>query len=198
MVSTIYTWAYDFKTKECIYYKILSKEDKTAEVVGFDKDINVLSYHNPLIPAEVRDYDGTTYKIIGIKEKAFYNSYLRSVTISEGVKKIGAYAFHSNLLTSITIPSTITSIGKEAFDDNGQLQFINVAKDNKVYDSRNDCNALIETATDSLIIGSNSTVIPDGVKIIGQNAFCDCTGLTSVVIPNSVTTIGDDAFYGCI
>ena len=66
---------------------------------------------------------------------------------------------------------------------------------NSVYDSRNNCNAIIETATNTLISGCKSTTIPNSVTSIGGSAFSGCSGLTSVTIPNSVTRIGDGAFY---
>ena len=75
-----------------------------------------------------------------------------------------------------------------------------VAAGNTVYDSRNDCNAIIETATNTLIQGCKKAVIPggsDGVTTIGQYAFSNCTSLESVEIPASVTSIGNHAFDGC-
>ena len=74
---------------------------------------------------------------------------------------------------------------------------ISVDSDNSVYDSRNNCNAIIETATNTLIYGCKSTVIPDSVTRIGRFAFSDCTGLTSITIPDSVTSIGYGAFEDC-
>ena len=72
-----------------------------------------------------------------------------------------------------------------------------VENGNTKYDSRNNCNAIIETATNTLISGCKNTIIPNSVTSIGSHAFYRCTGLTSVTIPNSVTTIGNYAFYGC-
>ncbi|MBP5560644.1 MAG: leucine-rich repeat protein, partial [Muribaculaceae bacterium] len=68
---------------------------------------------------------------------------------------------------------------------------------NTVYDSRNNCNAIIKTASNTLFVGCQNTVIPNSVTSIGCYAFFRCSGLTSVTIPNSVTTIGVGAFRGC-
>ena len=77
------------------------------------------------------------------------------------------------------------------------LTSIVVESGNQRYDSRNSCNAIIETASNTLIVGCNNTIIPNSVTAIGERAFEGCTGLTSLVIPNSVTAIGERAFYGC-
>ncbi len=68
---------------------------------------------------------------------------------------------------------------------------------NSIYDSRNNCNAIIRTSTNSLITGCQNTVIPNTITSIDQYAFGSCTGLTSITIPDSVTTIGEHAFMGC-
>ena len=130
-----------------------------------------------------------------IGNSAFSQCYgLTSVTISEGVTSIGNYAFlFCEGLTSVTIPSSVTSIGSYPFAGTG-LTSISVERRNSVYDSRNNCNAIIETATNTLIQGCNNTIIPNSVTSIGYCAFYYCTGLTSVTIPEGVTSIGDSAF----
>ena len=72
-----------------------------------------------------------------------------------------------------------------------------VESGNAVYDSRDNCNAIINTASNELIAGCQNTVIPNGVTNIGGLAFSGRSGLTSVTIPNSVTSIGGSAFAGC-
>ena len=95
-----------------------------------------------VIPGEI---DGK--KVTDIGTKAFYEySSLTSVIIPEGVTNIGANAFYNcNSLTSATIPKSVTSIGFLAFGYCGGLTSIVVDKENKYYDSRNNCNAIIET-----------------------------------------------------
>ena len=120
--------------------------------------------------------------------------------IPQSVKAIAPYAFSGcNGLTSITIPSGIKSIGEYAFNGcaGPNLLSIKVEEGNTVYDSRNNCNALIETATDSLILGCKNTIIPDEVTAIAPYAFSSCSDITSFIIPNSVRYIGDCAFVNC-
>jgi len=92
----------------------------------------------------------------------------------------------------------VTSIGYEAFSECSGLTSIVVESGNSVYDSRNNCNAIIETATNTLIKGCENTKIPSSVTSIGVGAFSSCSGMTSIEIPSSVTSIGISAFYGCL
>ena len=125
-------------------------------------------------------------------------SGLTSITIPNSVTSIGDNAFSGCTgLTSFNIPNSVTSIGTNAFYDCTGLMSILVEAGNSVYDSRDNCNAVIETASNMLMIGCPKTIIPNSVTSIGDNAFSGCTGLTSVIIPNSVTSIGNYAFYKC-
>ena len=127
-----------------------------------------------------------------------YCNGLANITISNNVTSIGRWAFDGcTSLTSVTIPDSVTSIGNNVFGECVGLTSIIVSKNNKVYDSRNNCNAIIETKTNKLISGCKNTVFPNDITSIGYRAFDGCTGLTSITIPNSVTSIGSEAFYGC-
>ncbi|MBP5420404.1 MAG: leucine-rich repeat domain-containing protein [Bacteroidales bacterium] len=122
-------------------------------------------------------------------------SSLSSINIPESVTSIGDWAFRNcSSLTSINIPSSVTSIGKQAFSYCGSLTSIKVDENNTTYDSRNNCNAIIETASNTLIAGCQNTIFPESVTSIGDAAFSYCRKLTSIVIPKEITSIGNEAF----
>lgn len=174
-----------------------------------------------VIPSTVT-YQGVTCKVITIAERAFHNnnyiewvkglasfaiphytsptdnSSLTSVIIPNSVGLIEKEAFEGCTgLTTISIPNSVTTIGERAFSGCSGLESIVVAEDNTAYDSRDTCNAIIETLSNTLISGCKNTIIPNSVTTIGERAFYNCSGLTSIVIPNSVTTIGEYAFSKC-
>lgn len=124
-------------------------------------------------------------------------SELKELEIPNSVVEIGDGAFGGTGLTSITIPKSVEKIGNNPFYSCKKLEKIIVESENTVYDSRNECNAIIETSTNALVSGCKNTVIPSGVTEICESAFTGCTGLTSINIPNTVTKIGRSAFSSC-
>ena len=181
--------------------KVIVKDIAAWCGIDFGSASNPLEYAQHLYSdenTEITDLvipDGVT----SINNGAFLNcSGLTSITIPNSVTNIGYDAFSGcRGLTSVTIGDSVTSIGERVFSGCEGLTSISVAFGNNKYDSRDNCNAIIETASNTLIIGCKKTIIPNSVTKIGGYAFYVCTGLTSVTIPNSVTSIGEGAFSYC-
>ena len=153
------------------------------------------SFYNCIVLASVNIPKNVTC----IGSRAFSEcTSLTSVTFPNGLRTICSGAFYNcNGLTSVTIPSSIDSIGPNPFAGCPSLTSLVVEKGNAVYDSRENCNAIIKTATNTLISGCKTTVIPNSVTSIDFLGFCQCTGLTSITIPANVTSIGERAFLRC-
>jgi len=217
MVS-LFAWSYDFEV-DGIYYEITSVGSKTVQVTYKEK--SKASYTGEVtIPSSVTIHD-VTYNVTAIGERAFYEcSNLQKVTLPEGIITIGQEAFsgcydlvdinipstvttiqgHGFLycynITKLVIPSGTTSIGYCAFAGCSALKSIEVQEGNPVYDSRNNCNALIETSTNSIKTGCINTVIPNDVVRIDACAF-DAVGIENLVVPDNITYLGMGAFYWC-
>ena len=134
-----------------------------------------------------------------IGSRAFANCRsLTSIIIPNSVKGIGNEAFGGCwYITSLTIPNSVTNIGYGITAACPSLISIVVENGNMIYDSRENCNAIIETTTNLLIAGCQNTIIPNSITGIGDLAFHACFTLTSITIPNSVTSIGREVFVFC-
>lgn len=189
--------AYDFMV-DGLCYKINNIERTTVSVTR-ENDSGYSNLSGDLVIPESVTYDDKTYPVTAIDSYAFWGC---------------------SGLTSVTIPNSVTEIGKAAFARCSGLTAIIVDDENTMYDSRDNCNAIIETTTNKLVAACKNTTIPNSVTSIGKqafeglseitsivipcmvtsiesSAFYGCTGLTDIVIPNSIVSIGDYAFYGC-
>ena len=121
----------------------------------------------------------------------------KNTFIPNSVISIGFRAFSGSDITSINIPKSVTSINGSAFANCKKLTSIVVKRGNRTFDSRNNCNAIIHTSTNTLVAGCKNTIIPKTVTTIGYHSFSECANLTSITIPKSVTKIDDWAFANC-
>ena len=123
---------------------------------------------------------------------------LMSFDIPNSITTIeGRLLYGCTSLKSLFIPSNITLIQDGAFGGCTGLMSIQVDDANQVYDSRDNCNAIIETRSDKVLFGFNTSVIPNSVRFIAEYAFRDCSSLESIVISENVKEIGFRAFYNC-
>ena len=127
------------------------------------------------------------------------SGFTGNLIIPNSVTSIGDSAFEAciGLSGNLTIPNSVTSIGTNPFSGCYGLNHIKVKSANAAYDSRGNCDAIIETNTNTLISGCVNTSIPNSVITIGDYAFYGLWDLTSLTIPNSVDTIGKYAFQDC-
>ena len=127
-------------------------------------------------------------------QRSFPN--LQTLTLGNAVQTIPENFLQLTQISTLAIPASVKTIGAEAFVGSSKLSSISVAAGNKNYDSRDDCQAIISKATDELILGCSTTVIPATVKSIGDKAFLN-SPIEEISIPGSVSDIGISAFRNC-
>lgn len=129
-----------------------------------------------------------------------------TLCIQNGITRIEAdfgirYPLNTSRLKSVYIPESITSFKIDdqwrtpfAYCDN--LEEIIVDPANLIYDSRNNCNAIIEKRSNTMVVGCKNSTIPDTVFEIGPGAFKG-SGIEYVEIPGTVKNIRLGAFSEC-
>lgn len=210
--------AYDFSVVNdsgyTISYNILDADARTVAVADASPISGDLE-----IPATVT-YNGTTYTVTEIAYSGLRYGHFTSIVQPNTITAIDRYAFYGNdSLTSCVLPSSLTSVGENAFSycsamtsfvipasltsigDNAFNRCVNITsivveEGNPVYDSRDNCNAIVETATNTIIAGCNTTVIPATVTGIAQSAFGGCT-FTSFNLPAHVTNVSRTMLSSC-
>ena len=169
LLGVLSAWAYDVEL-DGIFYN-LDKENKTASVASY-------SYKGAVVIPETISVDGKAYTVTSLGENCFSGCW--------GLK-------------SITIPNSVTRIGEYCFSSCGGLESIVVESGNTVYDSRENCNAIIETATNTMLSGCRNTTIPNSVTSLGGYCFDCCLGLTEVHANRETPpATGYDIFHTCI
>ncbi len=182
----------DSVTKICegaFYYSSLKNVKMSNSVTYIGKDaFSYTNINNILLPRILKE----------IGSGAFWGcSKLEKITLPSSLVAIGELAFYDcTQLKSIFIPASVTKIGGGITAGCKMLTTIKVSSSNKMYDSRKNCNAIIEKKSNTLISGCEKSVIVNGVTTIGNDAFSG-VGLTAVSIPNTVKIIGESSFSGC-
>ena len=147
--------------------------------------------------------------------------FLSNIKLNDSLLTIGSKAFYLCIgLKEIYIPKNVINIEASAFGGCKNLVSFDIDNENRVYDSRDNSHALIETNTNKLLLVTDKLIIPESIKIIGKNcfsnklikniifpkdlekiednAFSNCRLLKEIIIPDSVTAIGEATFSGCI
>lgn len=124
--------------------------------------------------------------------------FIGAYRVPDFVSSIGLCAINGcNGLTSLVIPKSVTVIEKDNFELCEQLASLVVEQGNPMFDSRDNCNAIIVIATNTLVHGCNSSSIPDSIEVIADSAFSQRRNLSHISIPGSVVYLGEFAFLGC-
>ena len=131
-----------------------------------------------------------------IYSSAFYGcKNLFEANLSENITRIDDGAFdYCESLRSINVPKNYTNFNFEAFRFLNSIETITVEEGHQKYDSRNNCNAIIESGTNTLAYGCKNTTYPSDVDKIGNRAFYSCKGNFNFVLPNQINSIGEEAF----
>lgn len=135
-----------------------------------------------------------TLKTIGNRAFADITDEFDSFSLPSSLEYVGDYAFMccKTYGGELYIPASLKHIGKDAFVDCG-FSTIKVSPDNPVYDSREDCNCLIESSTNTLLLGSSYSKIPEGITALADHAFLG-SNISYVELPMSLKSIGEYAF----
>lgn len=120
------------------------------------------------------------------------------LSLKDGTTEITGLAFSDcPNLEKVIIPKSTKRVEKYAFAKCPNLYSITVEEGNPYLDSRNTCNAVLNTSTDALLFGCKNTIIPNDCKSVEEGAFYGCTGLENIAFGDQVEFVGNSAFQGC-
>ena len=184
-----------------------------SNVIIDSNNILVLGCNNTIIPENV--------KVIGMSSFA-YCSKIKKLSIPKNIEVIERYAFENCYnLKELYIPKELNVISSFAFSGCSRLSKIVVDKENPRYDSRDNCNGIIESNSNTLVLGckntefvdsinrigegafsSNQSIgeveIPSNIKVIDSSAFSECMNLSNIIFSEGLTEIGENAFWKCV
>ena len=178
------------------------------EVIGANAFEDCESLTNVNIPSTVKNIRSNAFSdcssltnvtisdnssLLYIDSGAFYNTKLESFIIPESVTSIGSRAFGKTNIKEIRIPKNVNNLMGDLVSECNLLESISVDEENVYYDSRNNCNAIIETELNCLITTCKNTIIPTGVETLGSSSFSNAQ-LDTLIIPEGVREIYNYAF----
>ena len=173
--------------------------DSTVVMVcGYETPDNFNSKQPLRIPGSVT-HNGKTYQVKEIGDDALGGILsVKEIIVEEGIEKIGGGAFSAcYYLESLYLPASVKEIETYLLFGCYNLKKVVVDPKNKYYDSRDNCNAIIDTKYNTLVAACANSTIPSSVKGIGGGAFAGFTNLEKFVIPEGIEYIWCDAFACC-
>ena len=173
LLCSVSVSAHDFEA-DGFYYNIL--DESSVEIARYGTMHLQPVYKGDIVIPEYVEYEDKIYNVVGV----------------------GFYAFWGCEITSLRIHANVNNLKSDgAFIGCNKLESIVIDENNPWYDSREGCNAIIETATNTLIAGCKNTIIPQSITAIGPRAFENVETLTSIVFPENITDVASRAFSGC-
>lgn len=184
-------------TENSFIYKI-NPNKVGVSLIGYEH-LSMFKGNDTLHIASSVSHEGKSFPVKHIGEKALAGlNTVKFIVIDEGIESIGNYSFERCLnLEGIYLPSSVEGIGLGILGSCHNLTTVVVDSKNEVFDSRDNCNAIIITEENELLSGCSSTKIPSSVKTIGESAFYHCGTMEQITIPEGVEKIGRCAFWGC-
>ena len=176
LCGALSAWAHDAEV-DGIFYN-LDARNMTATVTFKENKYNSYEgkYAGDVVIPETVTFEGLTYSVTRLGDDCFTGC---------------------SRLTSVTLPNSVTSLEDDCFAGCNSLERIEVDAANTVYDSRENCNAIIHTSTNELVVGCKNSKIPNSVTSLGYGCFGGCSSLPSITIPKFVTSLGEFCFDEC-
>lgn len=125
--------------------------------------------------------------IVTIGDYSFVGNKAKSIILPNSVTTIGYSAFNKAALQELYIPESVRSIYYNSFVSCNDIMSVIVDKNNQTFDSRDNCNALIRTADNEIILFGKTTVIPSSVTSISKYGYFGNQDNATLYIPNNIT-----------
>lgn len=133
--------------------------------------------------------------VTGMESSVFANTGLTSFDTGDGLTSLPSGTYSGCPLVSLHIGKSVSTINSSVPSTVAQ---ITVDPENTTFDSRDNCNGIIVSSTNQLMLACNNTVIPSTVTSLGNSTFAGKGDSSmTLTIPDSVTSIGSGTFRSC-